>query len=106
MMRIFFVFITVLGISFSSFGISGIGIFNRKGCGVCHKENINTIGPSVKEISRAYKGKEKSLKEFLRGKREPILEPDENSLMKKFIKKTKNLSEKELDAIVKYLTSF
>ena len=105
-MRIFYIFVIVFSISFSTFGMSGIGFFNRQGCGVCHKETINTIGPSIKEISEAYKGNKQALKEYLRGKRPPIVEPEKASLMIKFIKKTKKFSEEELNAIVEYLTSF
>ncbi len=99
-------FLIIFCISFPSFGMSGIGFFKRQGCGVCHKETVNTIGPSIKEISEAYKGNKEALKEYLRGKRPPIVEPAKAKLMEKFIKKTKNYSEKELNAIVEYLTSF
>jgi cytochrome c len=105
-MKTFLTFLIIFGITYSSFGMSGIGIFKRHGCGVCHKETINTIGPSVKKISEFYKGNKKALKEYLLGKRPPIVEPDKAQLMNKFIKKTKNYSDKELDAIVNYLTSF
>ena len=105
-MKVFYIFLIIFSISFSSFGMSGIGFFKRQGCGVCHKETINTIGPSVKEISEAYKGNKQALKEYLQGKRKPIVEPKKSSLMERFIRKTKNFSEKELNAIVEYLTSF
>ncbi len=105
-MKYFITLLMIFGISYMSFGMSGIGFFKRQGCGVCHKETINTIGPSLKEISEAYKGNKKALKEYLLGKRKPIVEPEKASLMEKFIKKTKNFSEKELNAIVEYITSF
>ncbi len=105
-MRYLFILLIIFGLNFSSFGMSGIGFFKRQGCGVCHKETINTIGPSIKKIAEYYKGNNEALKEYLRGKRKPIVEPEKAHLMNKFIKKTKNFSDEEINAIIEYITSF
>ena len=43
----------------------GEKIFKDKGCVVCHQLDTKLIGPSEKEISKAYAGKKENLNSFL-----------------------------------------
>ena len=40
---------------------AGGKLFHKKSCTMCHKERITRIGPSLKTISKAYKGNQEAL---------------------------------------------
>jgi cytochrome c551/c552 len=59
--------------------------------------------PSLKEIAQGYKGREERLISFLNGEAEPVIRPGKGTLMKRYIKKTKALSDSDRKALADYL---
>ncbi|WP_457641683.1 c-type cytochrome [Persephonella sp.] len=83
----------------------GAGIFKSKGCGACHKPAAKGVGPSLKDIAAAYKGKEGDLIKFLKGEAPAIVDPAKFGLMKSQINKTKSLPDAELKALADFIMS-
>ncbi|SNZ02452.1 cytochrome c [Persephonella hydrogeniphila] len=81
----------------------GEAIFKSKGCSACHKPASKSMGPSLKEIAQAYKGKEGDLVKFLKGEAKPIVDPAKFSMMKPQLSKTKALSDDELKALADFI---
>jgi len=82
----------------------GETIFKSQGCMSCHKrESTSKVNPSITDISQAYQGKEEQLIKYLKGESEAIVRPEKAKLMKRYIEKTKMLSEADLKALVDYL---
>jgi cytochrome c len=82
----------------------GETIFKSQGCKLCHKkESSSKVNPSLPEISQAYLGKEAQLIKYLKGESEAIVRPEKANIMKRYIKKTKILSEADLKALVDFL---
>ena len=82
----------------------GETIFKSQGCTSCHKkESTSKVNPSLVEISTAYQGKEEQLVKYLKGESEAIVRPEKANLMKRYIEKTKMLSEADLKALVDFL---
>lgn len=85
----------------------GKEIFEGKGvCYTCHKEEVKTVGPAIKDIAKIYKEKGGSIAEFLKEKSEPIVDPSQYTTMKTNFAITKNLPEEELKALEAYMLSF
>ena len=106
-MKKLLLFFFVAGFLFSSAAISadeGETIFKSNGCRACHKPDTSPAGrPSLKEISEAYKGNDKQLHEYFKGESEPIITPAKASAMKRYIEKTKALSDADRKLLVDYL---
>lgn len=84
----------------------GQDIFDNKGlCYTCHKEDQKVIGPSLREIAKIYKAKGGNIVEFLKGKKEPMVDPSQYEVMKTNFSLTKNLPEEELKALEAYILS-
>ncbi|MCW8895578.1 c-type cytochrome [Sulfurimonas sp.] len=83
----------------------GQGIFESKGCAVCHKKDIDTIGPSLQTIATAYVGKETSLLSYLRGQGTPIVEPARAPVMDPQLVKIRSLFDEDMQALATYLIS-
>ena len=82
----------------------GESIFKSNGCGVCHKPETSSAGrPSLKDISQAYHGKEKQLETYFKGESEPIIAPEKASAMKRYIEKTKALSDEDRKLMVDFI---
>jgi len=82
----------------------GVTIFKSQGCMSCHKkESTSKVNPSLTDIATAYQGKEEQLIKYLKGDSEAIVRPEKANLMKRYIEKTKMLSEADLKALVDYL---
>ncbi len=81
----------------------GEALFKSNGCAACHQANVKTVGPSLKEIAQAYKGKEGDMIKFLKGEAKPIVDPAKFGIMKPQLNKTKNMSEEELKALVEFM---
>ena len=100
-------FVLITGFLFLSAVISaeeGESIFKSNGCRVCHKPDTSSRGrPSLKEISQAYHGKEKQLDAYFKGESEPIITPAKASTMKRYIEKTKALSDPDRKVLVDYI---
>lgn len=85
----------------------GKEIFEGKGvCYTCHKEEVKTVGPAIKDIAKIYKEKGGSIAEFLKEKSEPIVDPSQYTTMKTNFAITKNLPDEELKALEAYMLSF
>ncbi len=85
--------------------IDGRRLFSSKGCTVCHKEKLDTVGPSLAKISTKYNGDKDRLIKFLRGKHPAIVDPARYTMMKPQISITKQMSEAELSALADYILS-
>jgi len=82
----------------------GETIFKSQGCMSCHKkESTSKVNPSLTDIATAYQGKQAQLIKYLKGESEAIVRPEKANLMKRYIEKTKILSEADLKALVDFL---
>ncbi|NPA58571.1 MAG: c-type cytochrome [Aquificae bacterium] len=96
----------VLGVAISATGalaVDGAALFKSKGCAACHQPATDTVGPSLKKIAQAYKGKEADLIKFLKGEAEPIVDPAKFNVMKPQLNATKGMSDEELKALVEFM---
>lgn len=85
----------------------GKEIFEGKGvCYTCHKPEVKTVGPAIKDIAKMYKAKGASISEFLQEKSEPIVDPSQYETMKTNFAITKNMTEEERKALEAYMLSF
>jgi cytochrome c551/c552 len=83
--------------------MDGQGVFDFLHCGNCHKVATGKTNPSLKEIARSYKGKEDQLANYLRGESESIVNPAKGDMMKRYIEKTKTLTEDERKALADFI---
>lgn len=85
----------------------GREIFEGKGnCFACHIADKKTIGPSIAEIANIYTAKQGHIVAFLKEEAEPIVAPDQYSVMKTNFAITKNLKEEELKALEAFILSY
>lgn len=83
----------------------GKEIFEAKGCAVCHKDNMDTIGPSLATIARTYLGREIELLSYLRGQGPAIVDPARASVMNPQLVKIRMLFDPEMQALATYMVS-
>lgn len=83
----------------------GQEIFESYGCAVCHKKDVDTIGPSLQTIAKAYLGKETTLVSYLRGQSAPIVEPERAPVMNPQLVKVKSLFDEDMEALATYIIS-
>ncbi len=82
----------------------GETIFKTQGCMSCHKkETASKVNPSLIEISTAYQGKDEKLVKYLKGESEAIVRPEKANLMKRYIEKTKQLSDADRQALADFI---
>jgi len=81
----------------------GETIFQSNRCGACHKADVSTSNPSLKDIAQAYKGKGDQLQKYLKGEAEPLVNPARSGVMKKYLEKTKSFSESERKALLDFI---
>ncbi len=96
---------TILITNVSAQGETGQEIFEMKGCALCHKKSVNTIGPSLRSIWTAYLGKEISLVSYLKGQAEPIVDPARASIMNPQLVKISSLSDENIRKLAEYIVS-
>jgi cytochrome c len=85
----------------------GKELFEGKGmCATCHKADIKTVGPSIKDIAKIYKEKGASIAEFINDKGEPLVDPSQYEIMKANFVITKAMSADERKALEIYMMSF
>ncbi len=85
----------------------GKELFEGKGmCATCHKADIKTVGPSIKDIAKIYKEKGASIAEFINDKGEPLVDPSQYEIMKANFVITKTMSADERKALEIYMMSF
>ena len=84
---------------------NGRAIFDSKKCGLCHKKDVDTIGPALKTIAKAYASKPKELMSYLQSNSTPIIEPKRAAVMNPQLAKIKTLSEKDMKDLTTYIIS-
>jgi len=102
------IFIAVAGLVFLAVNVAaedGESIFSSHHCRTCHKLDTGKANPSLREIAQGYQGKEERLISFFKGESEPIIRPEKGAVMKRYLKKTKALSDSERKALADYLLS-
>ncbi len=88
-----------------SLAADGAAIFKSKGCASCHQPAVDTVGPSLKKIAKAYEGKKDQLVKFLKGQAPAIVDPAKFPIMKAQLNTIKGLSDKELEALADFMLS-
>ena len=84
----------------------GKELFEGKGmCATCHKTDVATSGPSIKDISKMYSDKKASISLFLQGEMDPIVDPSQYEIMKANLEITKAMTDEELQALETYMLS-
>jgi cytochrome c len=84
----------------------GKEIFEGKGmCATCHKADVKTSGPSIKDISKIYTDKKASISLFLKGETDPIVDPSQYEIMKVNLEITKTMTNEEVQALEAYMLS-
>lgn len=96
--------------SFQVLMADGKTIFNSKGCTACHQPSNDSVGPSLKSISTAYKGQAGELIKFLKGEGNPKLDKGKfagqyQTVMKLQIAQTKSLPANDLKQLADYILS-
>ncbi|MFZ0131315.1 MAG: c-type cytochrome [Desulfobacterales bacterium] len=86
---------------------SGEALFKSQGCTACHRpESSSKVNPSLMEIAGLYRGKQDQLRQYLNGEAEAIVKPGQAGMMKRYIEKTKQLSDAERQALAEYIMTF
>jgi cytochrome c551/c552 len=100
------IFLCLFFVSALSANEQGEEIFKSKGCIFCHKlgDSSGTI-PSLSELAKAYKGKQKRLVRYLNGEAGPIVNPERSGTMKRQIEKTKAMSDSDRTALADFMLS-
>jgi cytochrome c551/c552 len=80
-------------------------IFRANRCGVCHKAERSTSNPSLKDISQAYRSQAGRLQKYLQGESAPVMNSSRAGVMKRYVEKTKFLSELERKSLVDFIMS-
>lgn len=85
----------------------GKEIFEGKGmCATCHKADVKTVGPSIKDIAKIYKENGASIADFINEKGEPLVDPSQYEIMKANFVITKAMSAEERKALEIYMMGF
>ena len=104
-----FILIVIVSLVFLAIHVwaeDGGAIFRSNHCGTCHKLDTGKVNPSLKDIAQSYQGKEDRLISYLKGESGSIVKPEKGERMKKYIEKTKALSDSERKALADYLLSY
>jgi cytochrome c len=101
--------ISTLFVAVPSFAANGEQIFRSNDCIVCHDATRDQVaeglGPSLKMIAAAYKGKEDALIRFLKGEGKPRLYPEEYPIMEGQLDSIRGLSDDGRKALATFLLS-
>ena len=82
----------------------GKELFEGKGmCATCHKADIKTVGPSIKDIAKIYRENGASIADFINEKGEPLVDPSQYEIMKANFVITKAMSAEERKALEIYM---
>lgn len=85
----------------------GKEIFEGKGnCVACHQPDQKIVGPAIGQIAKVYKDKGGDIVAFLKEQNDPIVDPEQYSVMKTNFAITKAMSDEELQALQSYIYSF
>ena len=83
----------------------GEAMFQAKGCAVCHKKDMDTIGPSLATIATAYAGKESTIIAYLKGSGTPIVDPARAPVMNPQLVKIRTLFDEDMKALAEHIIS-
>ncbi|GEM_PF-315552 len=84
----------------------GQEIFEGKGtCATCHKADVKTVGPAIKDIAKTYKEKGASIASFINGEGEPLVDPSQYEIMKANFALTKAMAPEDRKALEAYMMS-
>ena len=86
----------------------GEKLFTDKICISCHQIEVKVVGPSIQDIMKIYDEKNGNLINFLKGTDGAIVDtdPGQVAIMKANLDGfVKDLSDKELEALISYMTS-
>ena len=84
----------------------GQGLFKSNGCMSCHRpESSSKVNPSLGEIAKAYQGKTNQLADYLAGAADPIVRPERAAMMKRYLEKTRAMSDQERKALAEFIMS-
>jgi cytochrome c len=97
--------LSVAVLAAGSFAADGKALFQQKGCTACHQADKDTVGPALKKIAAAYKGKEADLIKFLKGQGKAIVDPAKEAVMKPNLNTTKAMKDDELKALAQFILS-
>jgi cytochrome c len=97
--------LSVAVLAAGSFAADGKALFQQKGCTACHQADKDSVGPALKKIAAAYKGKEADLIKFLKGQGKAIVDPAKESVMKPNLNTTKAMKDDELKALAQFILS-
>ncbi len=84
---------------------NGKDLVAKKACTLCHHPDKKIVGPAFKNISEKYNGDATKIVQFLKGKSDPIVDPDEFQYMKPVINQLKHSKKEEIEAIARYIAS-
>lgn len=85
----------------------GKEIFEGKGnCVACHQPDQKIVGPAIAQIAKVYREKDGDIVAFLKEQSDPIVDPEQYSVMKANFAITKAMSDEELQALESYIYSF
>jgi cytochrome c551/c552 len=96
----------ILGTMLWAADSGGEATFQSLKCHVCHKPDRKSAGPSLSEIAKAYSGQQQQLAQYLKGESEPLIDLGRRQVMKRNIKKTKEISDAERNDLADYILSF
>jgi len=80
-------------------------MFHELKCDVCHKADSSGNTPSLKDMAEGYQGKEAHLVGYLKGDIAPLLKPAGGGAMKRYLEKTKALSDAERKSLADFIMS-
>jgi len=88
---------------------NGSRFFNERGCALCHDQtedqSVWGLGPSLKQIAEAYKGREGDLSKFLKGGCKPIVDEPRYPIMHGEIVSIKDMSDSQIEALARFIYS-
>jgi len=85
-------------------GENGEILFKSMGCMSCHHpEKTSSVNPSLVDIAQAYQGKQQQLIGYLNGQGAALVKPEKAGMMKRFVEKTKALTDPERVAIADFI---
>jgi cytochrome c551/c552 len=87
-------------------GEAGETVFHSLKCGICHKADTGKTNPSLKDLSQAYNEKEDRLVQYLKGEADPLVASEKAEIMKRYLEKTRALSDVDRSALAKYIIGF
>jgi cytochrome c len=87
-------------------GGDGEAIFKSQGCTSCHRPDKSTkVNPSLADIAQSYQDKTDQLIYYLNGEADAIVKPEKAAMMKRYVERTKNLTDSERKALADYIMS-